>query len=74
MTFPDDTDAQAVLRARVEEMMRAGRVRNREGERVAALPETIRANAEALLREPLNEEATLLLMDDGTVEWEATQE
>lgn len=68
---PNDTDAQAILRVEVEAMMEAGRSRNVEGERVAALvAEEVKKRVEALLREPLNDRATLVLMEDGDVRWE----
>lgn len=68
---PNDTEAQAILRVRVERMMEAGRSRNVEGERVAKLVAAeVERRVEALLREPLSEHAVLVLMEDGDVRWE----
>ena len=70
---PGDYPEQAALRARVEEMMAKGRIRNKEGERVAALPESLAAEAvREALRKEIDEDAVLVLHDDSTVTWEPT--
>lgn len=73
---PNDTKKQAILRIQVQRMMDAATERNAEGERIAEddrvekLASNVAKAVEALLREPLSERATLVLMDDGDVRWE----
>lgn len=69
-----DTDDVADLRARVEALMKEGRIRNAEGERIAALPETAQQRiAEALARHPLTDDTVLVLNDDHSVTWEGQE-